>query len=67
MNQLNENLQLRDTCAKATLCEQGILVVPTLGSEWNKQWAAQCGKIVDIRLATIAELLRADKEEIIFA
>ena len=56
MNLLNENLQLNDTCAKATLCEQGISVVPTLGSEWNKQWATQCQKIVNSFLATINEL-----------
>ena len=54
MAPLNE--KLNEACGNATLCEQGILVDPTSGSEWNRQWATQCKEIIDSFLGTITEL-----------
>ena len=50
------NAQMADTCGKATLCEGGILVEPTIGSEWIKQWSTQCGDIVNNFISGITEL-----------
>ena len=50
------NEKLSEACANATLCEQGILVDPTSGSEWNQQWVTQCKEIVDSFMTTITEL-----------
>ena len=50
------NAQMANTCGKATLCEKGILVEPTTGSEWIKQWSSQCRDIVKRFISNISEL-----------
>ena len=49
------NAKLMDTCGKATLYEEGILVEPTGGSEWDRQWPTQCKDVVEGFISIITE------------